>query len=44
MQLATTMQYNAVCTTSICDWIYGNRSKLHIGSYDIIDFKDFDTL
>jgi len=23
-----------------CDWIYGNRPKLHIGSYEIIDFKD----
>jgi len=22
--------------------IYGNRSKLHIGSYKIIDFKDFN--
>jgi len=28
----------------ICDWIYGNRSKSHIGSYEIIDFKDFNTL
>ena len=27
-----------------CDWIYGNRSKSHIGSYKIIDFKDFKTL
>ena len=27
-----------------CDWIYGNRSKSHIGSYEIIDFKDFNTL
>jgi len=26
----------------ICDWIYGNRSKSHIGSYEIIDFKDHD--
>jgi len=25
----------------ICDWIYGNHSKLHIGSYEIISFKDF---
>ena len=24
-----------------CDWIYGNRSKSHIGSYEIIDFKNF---
>ena len=24
-----------------CDWIYGNRSKSHIGSYEMIDFKDF---
>ena len=24
---------------NICDWIYGNRSKSHIGSYEIIDFK-----
>ena len=24
----------------ICDRIYGNRSKSHIGSYEIIDFKD----
>ena len=23
--------------------IYGNRSKSHIGSYEIIDFKDFNT-
>ena len=29
---------------SKCDWIYGNRSKSHIGSYEIIDFKDFNTL
>jgi len=28
----------------ICDLIYRNRSKLHIGSYEIIDFKDFNTL
>ena len=28
----------------ICDQIYGNCSKLHIGSYEIIDFKDFKTL
>ena len=27
-----------------CDWIYGNRSKSHIGSYEIIDSKDFNTL
>ena len=27
-----------------CDWIYGNRSKSHIGSYEMIDFKDFNTL
>ena len=27
-----------------CDWIYGNRSKLHIGSYEIINFKDFKAL
>ena len=27
-----------------CDWIYGNQSKSHIGSYDIIDSKDFNTL
>jgi len=27
-----------------CGWIYGNRSKLHIGSYEIIDFKDFNAL
>jgi len=26
----------------ICDWIYGNRSKLHTGSYRIIDFKDYN--
>ena len=24
----------------ICDWIYGNSSKLHIGSYEIIDFNN----
>jgi len=23
----------------ICDWIYENCSKSHIGSYEIIDFK-----
>jgi len=28
----------------ICDWIYGNRSKSHIESYEIINFKDFKTL
>jgi len=28
----------------ICDWIYGNRSKSHIGNYEIIDFKDFKAL
>ena len=28
----------------ICDWIYGNHSKSHIGSYEIINFKDFKTL
>ena len=28
----------------ICDLIYRNRSKSHIGSYEIIDFKDFNTL
>ena len=27
-----------------CDLIYRNRSKSHIGSYEIIDFKDFNTL
>ena len=26
------------------DWIQGNRSKSHIGSYKIIDFKDFKAL
>ena len=26
-----------------CDWIYENRSKSHIGNYEIIDFKDFNT-
>ena len=26
----------------ICDWIYGNRSKSHIGSYEIINFKDYN--
>ena len=30
--------------TIICDWIYGNHSKSHIGSYEIIDFKDFNAL
>jgi len=30
--------------TNKYDWIYGNRSKSHIGSYEIIDFKDFNTL
>ena len=28
----------------MCDWIYGNRSKLHIKSYEIIGFKDFKAL
>jgi len=28
----------------ICDLIYRSRSKSHIGSYEIIDFKDFNTL
>ena len=23
----------------ICDWLYGNRSKSHIGGYEIIDLK-----
>ena len=32
------------CFISIFDWIYGNRSKSHIGSNEIIDFKDFNTL
>ena len=37
--------YFEICRNEeICDWIYGNRSKSHIGSYDIIDFKDFNTL
>ena len=27
-----------------CDWIYGNRSKSHIGSNEMIDFKDFKAL
>ena len=27
-----------------CDWIYGNCSKSHIGSYEKIDFEDFNTL
>ena len=27
-----------------CDWIYGNQSKSHIRSYEIIDFKDFNAL
>jgi len=31
-------------TPIICDWIYGNRSKSHIGSYEIINFKDFKAL
>ena len=26
----------------ICDWIYGDRSKSHIRSYEIIDFKDYN--
>ena len=26
------------------DWIYRNRSKLHIGRYEIINFKDFKAL
>jgi len=28
----------------ICDWIYGNRSKSHIGNYKKIDFKDVNAL
>ena len=32
------------CGNTICDLIYRNRSKSHIGSYEIIDFKDFNTL
>jgi len=28
----------------ICDWIYENRSKLHIKSYEKINFKDFNAL
>ena len=28
----------------MCDCIYGNRSKSHMGSYEIIDFTDFKTL
>ena len=31
-------------SNEICDLIYRNRSKSHIGSYEIIDFKDFNTL
>jgi len=27
-----------------CDWINRNHSKSHIGSYEIIDFKDFKAL
>jgi len=29
---------------NICDWIYVNCFKLHIESYEIINFKDFKTL
>ena len=39
--------YSKLCRTQtvsiICD-IYGNHSKSHIGSYEIIDFKDFKAL
>jgi len=28
----------------LCYWIYGSLSKSHIGSYKIIDFKDFKAL
>ena len=31
-------------TVIICDRIYGNRSKLHIVSYEIMEFKDFKAL
>ena len=27
-----------------CDWIYKNRSKSHITSYEIINFKDYIAL
>ena len=32
-------QQNTTKTTVKCDWIYGNRSKSHVESYEIIDFK-----
>ena len=38
------IQLNCLKIFAICDWIYGNCSKLHIGSYEKIDFKDFKTL
>jgi len=38
------VHFSCLETTSICDWIYKNCSKLRIGSYEIIDFKDFKVL
>lgn len=26
---------------SVCDWIFENRSKLHISTFEIDGFKDF---
>jgi len=37
-------EYVTLLFLLICGWIYGNCSKWHIESYEIIDFKDFKTL
>ena len=33
--------YASTSSNINCDWIYGIRSKSHIGSYEIVNFKDF---
>ena len=47
--LALTAVYNILFVQllspkMIYDWILGNRSKLHIGSFKINDFKDLRLL
>ena len=39
-----TCNYSKSHLLYICDWIYGNCFKLHIGSYEIIDSKGFKAL
>ena len=39
VQLTVLLEYIDFFYKPICDWIYGNHSKLHIGSYKIIDLK-----